>query len=125
MGERHRMQSDHPRGRALRSWLPYGVLISSLVLTAAVTYAAANAIESKDRLRFDLAVQRTHTAIKNRLETYIAMLLSGSGLFAANGDVTRDEFRAFVDRLDLQRRYPGIQGIGYSVRLQPEQRAEL
>jgi PAS domain S-box-containing protein len=121
------MQSDRPTRRAgvLRSWVPYWVLISSLLLTAAVTYAAANAIESKDRLRFDLAVQRTSAAIKNRLETYIAMLLSGTGLFAANEDVNRDKFHAFVDRLDLQRRYPGIQGIGYSVRMRPEERAEV
>lgn len=109
-----------PRSR--RIWIPYFVLAITLVLTTLSTYYVAKTSEDKDRLRFENAVQRTQNDIQNRLDTYIAMLRAGSGLFAANDQVSLAQFRAYVNRLELQRRYPGIQGIGLSVRITPEEK---
>ncbi|HEY9862014.1 MAG TPA: CHASE domain-containing protein, partial [Candidatus Obscuribacterales bacterium] len=64
-------------------------------------------------------------AIENRLETYIALLRSSSGLFAANERLNQSQFRTYVKRLELQQRYPGIQGIGFSVRVSAEEKATL
>jgi CHASE1-domain containing sensor protein len=50
------------------------------------------------------------------MDTYIAMLRATTGLFAASDYVSHDEFQRFIDRLELQSAYPGIQGIGYSER---------
>lgn len=108
-----------------RLWIPYFVLVGTLLLTAIATYYVAIAAKERDRLRFDNAVQRTQDDIQNRLDTYIAMLRSGSGLFAANDQVSRQQFRAYVDRLDLQERYPGIRGIGFSAQVQPVQKATV
>jgi len=102
-------------------WLPYFVLGVSLLLTALFTYYAAIAAKAKDQLRFEKTVERTQNDIQNRLETYIALLRGGSGLFAASDQVTQAEFRAYVDRLELRRRYPGIQGIGFSARVRQEE----
>lgn len=100
---------------------PYLVLGVFLLLTALFTYYTAIAAKAKDQLRFEKAVERTQNDIQNRLETYIALLRGGSGLFAASDQVTQAEFRAYVDRLELRRRYPGIQGIGFSVRVRQEE----
>ncbi|MEW6496225.1 MAG: CHASE domain-containing protein, partial [Cyanobacteriota bacterium] len=108
-----------PRSR--RAWIPYFVLAITLVLTTLATAYVAKTSEDKDRLRFEKAVERTHNDIQNRLDTYIAMLRAGSGFFAANNQVSLAQFRAYVNRLELQRRYPGIQGIGFSVRITPEE----
>ncbi|MGZ8982501.1 MAG: EAL domain-containing protein [Methylotenera sp.] len=48
------------------------------------------------------------------------MLLSTVGLFNASVTVERDEFHDFVSAMNLGGNYPGIQGLGYSMIVQPE-----
>lgn len=108
-----------------RRWIPYLVLVVTLLLTIGATHYVATTTDARDRLRFENAVQRTQDNIQNRLETYMALLRAGSGFFAGSDQVSRDEFRTFVERLELQRRYPGAQGIGFSVRVMPEEKDAL
>ena len=65
------------------------------------------------------------TEIDTRLDAYIAMLHGGSGLFAASKRVEFDEFRAYANRLEMPRRYPGVQGIGFSRFVPPGDRAHI
>jgi signal transduction histidine kinase len=53
------------------------------------------------------------------------MLRGGAGLFAASDDVSPAEFREYVARLELQTRYPGIQGIGFSQVIPYDAREEV
>lgn len=100
-----------------RSWIPYFVLTIALLFTAAATYYVSSTVQNKERLRFENDVQTTQAKIQDRIEAYVTLLRAGSGLFAASGEVTPQEFRAFVNRMNLRDRYPGMQGIGYSVRV--------
>lgn len=100
-----------------RSWSPYLGLALSLLLTAAVTWYASGTAEARDRLRFQNLVHRDQAILQNRMETYVALLRGANGLFSASDDVSREEFRTFVSGLDLQRRYPGIQGMGFALRV--------
>ena len=103
---------------------PYCVLVAMMLLTAVATYYVAVTAKAKDRLRFEGAVDSTQNDIKNRLDTYISLLRTGSGLFAAAKKVSRNDFQAFVDRLNLEENYRGIQGIGFTARiLAPEKDA--
>lgn len=43
----------------------------------------------------------------------------GLGLFAASTAVDRGEWKAYVESLELDKRYPGIQGVGYAELIQP------
>ncbi len=108
-----------------RTWIPYPVLLIALLLTGAATYYVWATARARDRLRFEASVQRTQDNIDIRLENYVSLLRGGAGLFAASEMVTRDEFRAFVERLRLSEYYPGIQGIGFTVRVKPEERGAL
>lgn len=108
-----------------RIWIPYFVLGITLLLTSLATYYAAKTAEDKDRLRFENAVQRTQDDIQNRLDTYIAMLRATSGLWVASESVSREQFRTYVNHLELPRRYPGIRGIGFSKRVMPEEKEAL
>jgi signal transduction histidine kinase len=74
-------------------------LLGSLLLTAMVAIYIHRVTEARDQSRFHSRVRATEEGIENRLETHIAMLQGA-------------EFRAYVERLDLRSRYPGIQGIG-------------
>jgi CHASE1-domain containing sensor protein/nitrogen-specific signal transduction histidine kinase len=100
-----------------RPWIPYIILVIALLITLLSTIYVIQSAEEIDRLRFNNAVEETQSSITNRVETYIALLRGGSGLFAANGNVTDEEFKLFVDRLRITERYPGIQGIGYAARV--------
>jgi CHASE1-domain containing sensor protein len=118
-------QVPHASHRRVRAWIPYAVLFGALLLTALSVYAVSRTAESKDRLRFQNAVQETQEGIKAHLETYIALLRATVGLFAGDHAITRHDFKEYIDRLGLQRRYPGIQGIGFSARATPEEMARL
>ena len=103
----------------MRNWptlaLPALVAAAGLLATFAGGYLLEQGRTARERLRFDAVVDQANEAVGNRLETYIAVLRAGAGLFAASDSVNATEFRAFADRVELTRRYPGIQGIGFSV----------
>jgi PAS domain S-box-containing protein len=122
-----RMKSALPpkSGQPRRAWVPYFVLAVALVFTLLAAYYVSVTAEARDRLQFQSAAQHAQTSIQNRLETYIASLRAGSALFAASDEVTRGEFRTYVETLDFPRRFPGVQGIGFSARLKPEEKDAL
>ncbi|MGB9178546.1 MAG: CHASE domain-containing protein [Pyrinomonadaceae bacterium] len=115
--------SSSKKDQARRAWVPYFVLAVGLLLTVLAAYYVQKSNEARDRLQFQNAVEHTQRSIEDRLDTYIALLRGGTALFAAsNNQVTREQFEAYVERLNLQGRYPGIQGIGFSARLKPEEK---
>jgi signal transduction histidine kinase/CheY-like chemotaxis protein len=95
-------------------WVPWLVLLVFGGATVAGTTYIAQTVLARDQLRFQNATQDFRTSLQARIDTYVAMLRAASALFAASDRVTRDEFHAFVEHLDLQARFPGIQGIGFA-----------
>lgn len=112
------------RDRARRS-TPWLVLALSLGLTVTATLAFIRAIEQSDRARFENAVQSTVDRVRNRLDTYVALLLATRSHVLANPAVEAPSFREYLEGLDVHGRYPGIQGIGFTVRLTPDGRRAL
>jgi signal transduction histidine kinase/CheY-like chemotaxis protein len=95
---------------------PWLVLAVFLALTAGATLYVSHMADLAVRNRFDNAAQATRDAIQGRIDTYANVLVAANSLFAAEESVTQDEFRNYVRHLDVQRRYPGMQGIGLMVR---------
>ena len=108
-----------------RRLIPYLVLAAGLLFTFSVSYRLAQVGEAEDRARFQALVLDVHRSIANRLENYTSLLRAGAGLFAASDSVEESEFRIFVDRLKLPEHYPGVQGMGFSIRVRPENQQEL
>jgi signal transduction histidine kinase len=106
-----------PAGTGRGAHAPWVVLAVSLLLTLAGTLAVDAAARGRDRLRFENAVQAAGDRVTGRLEVYLATLRGGAALFAASDSVTEEEFRAYTERLEVQRRFPGVQGIGWTRRL--------
>lgn len=111
--------------RANRSVTPYFILVVGLLFTSIVCYRLANVAEAEDQERFSGSVRRIHNGINSRIETYTALVRAQTGLFAASENVLPAEFKSFVDRLEIPDHYPGIFGLGYSVRIKPEERDQL
>ena len=102
---------------AIAPWL---VLASLLTITA---FASAYVWENSHlaaRARFDRDKRIALDDIRFRLDTYVNVLRAAGGLFAAGENVTRDQFRSYVQALEIQRRHPGIQGIGLTLRVRPQ-----
>jgi PAS domain S-box-containing protein len=104
-----------------REWIPYLILLISLICTIGVVFYYANATETSNNLRFKNGLQRTRLSITDHFNTFIALLRGGTGLYAANGNLSRKEFKAFVDHIQLQTNYPGIQGIGHIKRVSQDE----
>jgi diguanylate cyclase (GGDEF)-like protein len=91
----------------------YVVLIIMLGITFASWYAALRYVDTQGQQRFADAVHTTHLAIERRIEVYVNALQGVGALFYHSERVTRREFQEYVAHLDLARRYPGIQSVGY------------
>ncbi|MBI3041573.1 MAG: CHASE domain-containing protein [Betaproteobacteria bacterium] len=74
------------------------------------------------RERFDFKVSEVQFAVEQRLLAYEQVLRGGVALFAASDEVSRDEWRAYVRTLHVDRKYPGIQGVGFAVSVRPAER---
>ncbi len=100
------------------SRLPYVVLLFAATVALLGALAFRSTTRGRDDNRFQNAMQSSTDRIQSRLDGYVALLLATRAMIAAEGDVVHaDRFHAFVEQLDLERRYPGAQGIGVSLRV--------
>ena len=111
-------REDLVRSRLFVPALPIMVVVVGLLATLAGGLLIERLGEARERQRFEALVDQANDAIAARLDTYVAILQAGAGLFAASDEVTHSEFKAFARRVELRERYPGIQGIGYSARIE-------
>lgn len=103
----------------LTAWV---ILAASLILTYAAYNISYNFINDRARERFDFRASEIQRAIQDRLNVYEQVLWSGVGLLYASDEIGRDGFAKFVNAVDIERNWPGIQGIGYSVPVTPEEK---
>lgn len=101
---------------------PWGVLLLSLLMTLLAYQITLAEIDSKVEQRFSLQSQDIAKAIKQRLAAYQLAIRSGRGVFDASDDVSRDEWKSFVNNLRLDQ-LPGIQGLGYALWIPEDQLA--
>jgi signal transduction histidine kinase/CheY-like chemotaxis protein len=105
--------------------LPWYVFAVFVVLTVLATSYVWQTTRDADRARFANAVQATRDAITARLDTYINVLNATRGLVASDPTLKRHDVRGYIRSHDIQRRYPGIQGIGFSLRVPAEDVPQL
>jgi len=96
---------------------PLGVLASSLLLTGGITALFLVTARERDSSRFESLVRLKEDRLISHLDSDVTLLGGVAGLFAASTAVTAEEFRIYVERLDLAQHEPGVLGIGYSQRL--------
>ncbi|QPK64571.1 CHASE domain-containing protein [Methylomonas sp. LL1] len=111
-----RVASSRPwRSRLLVTGSVYLILTVGLLITVVMWYATERTIERNTQAYFNFRVNHLMESIDKRLETYQQVLYGARGLFAASDAVERGEFREYISAMHLDQRYPGIQGVGFSV----------
>lgn len=98
-------------------------LALGLATSAVVWQMTQQALIQRAQDRFRLQSEEIRDYMAHRLSEYQTLLRGGVGLFNASQSVERDEWRHYVESLDLRRNYPGIQGMGFSKRIAPEELA--
>lgn len=104
-----------------RVLLPYLILLLGLCFTLLVYYYFYKLTYEQDQSRFQKSVQEIQDDIQLRVQTSVALLRAGTGLFAASDTVEIEEFDRFVQQIQLDKNYPGIHGIGFSFRFTPQE----
>jgi PAS domain S-box-containing protein len=89
----------------------------ALGMTMLAWRSADRAVEVEAQRQFEFRVTQMRDAIRGRMLDYAQVLRGSMGLFASSTDVSRAEWRAYVDSLKLENSYPGIQGLGYLARV--------
>lgn len=105
-----------------RILLPVFVFI---VITASVFFAwrfELDSVESKAKTKFDSETEEIIDLIEKRLEVYTNVLTGGRALFLSSDNVSRSEWKSYVDSISLQEKYPGVQGMGFSLFIKPQEK---
>ncbi len=102
------------------AWL---VLLATVTATIFLSQSSRNEFERRTADRFSYLAERQRGLLVDRIHDYERVLKGGAGLFAASGTVTRDEWRRYIERLDVPQELPGIQGTGFSQLVPASERA--
>jgi signal transduction histidine kinase len=108
-----------------RPALPATLLIFSILITLIAWYISRKHLVEKNRNRFEYRVHDIQSAIQSRMLAYEQVLRSGVGFFYSADTVTSIEWKKYVQTLELEKLYPGIQGLGYTARLTPNEVGQL
>lgn len=114
----NRLTIKNPRKRKLVPWL---ALFLSLFGTIYAWQASSSFLEKQVGERFAARADQVTDQIVKRLQANRTILRGGSALFAANGEVSRQEWRSYVEHLRVRETHPGIQGFGFARVVRPDE----
>lgn len=100
----------------LMPWLVLGI---GLLVTYVMQDVTRQENHRNVQERFEFRANELVNNIEERLRSYEQVLNGVKGVFVTSRQVGRNEFREYLSQLDLAQRYPGIQGVGFSLRIAP------
>lgn len=101
------------------------VLILSLSVAFSVWVVSKNYYENRGQERYDEYVNLSIVSMKERFSIYESLLHSGIGFFEGCERVNHSAWHDFVQALELAEHYPGMQGLGFAVMLNPNETTRL
>ncbi len=96
---------------SILAWGIFVLCIAATILCGAIVRRSEN---ESAQFAFTSKVDVVLQTIANRMIDYESVLNGVKGLYLASKSVERDEFASYLSSLQLSRRLPGIQAIGYS-----------
>lgn len=105
-------------------WFHWLVMGLSLVLTLSAWWFTRAQSQAKAEVMFDRQAQRVTALVVERMQTYEDALRAANSMVEVQNWTSRAEWRAYAEKLDIVRRYPGINGIGVIEHVRPEDLAE-
>ncbi|MTW21662.1 PAS domain-containing protein [Allochromatium palmeri] len=99
-------------------------LVLGLLLTLLATFYTRADVESLFQRELLLIGQEGATKIQARLHDHALLLRSGAAFFMGSEQVSRAEWRAFVQHSKVHLNLPGVLGFGFALAMAPERLAE-
>lgn len=93
----------------------WGVLLGGIVVTLILTFIAISSVNEYLKESFSLEADEIRTRITFRLKAHSQVLKNGAAFFESSDSITRQEWKLFIERSQINQDLPGIQGIGYSM----------
>ena len=120
-GQRIHVKNDRSRAEKLHGpVLGWVILATSLILTIAPGTFPVNTLMKELRISLILKPERINDHIKDRMMLYEQVLLGGVAFFDSSNFVSREEWKTYVEKLNMEKNWPGIQGLGYSIPVKKE-----
>jgi signal transduction histidine kinase len=102
-------------------WAHWGVLALSLFLTLFAWDFSRRQVEGKIARQFDRDARHVIELVRERMQKYEDALWSGVAVIDANGgNISHEKWRTYAHSLNIEAKYPGINGIGVIHRVMPE-----
>jgi len=89
------------------------VLVIALAASAGAWMVAWNKAKLEASNLFNEEVERIRGALSERMQIYEDVLHGAAGLFAASSSVERGEWRAYLQSVSVEERFPGIDSVGF------------
>ncbi|WP_417449222.1 CHASE domain-containing protein [Kordiimonas sp.] len=107
------------QGAALH-WSHWLVVSFSLLLTFGAWYIADAQVDEKNRLEFERQSEQVVVLVQERMHLYENALWGGVALIDSHqGDLAYETWRDFATSLNIDKAYPGINGIGIIFNVDP------
>jgi CHASE1-domain containing sensor protein len=103
-----------------RVWPAWVILVAAIIITILATFYMKSDVDVLAKREFIFACNEIRGKIDERLQAHETILLAGAALFDASDQVTREQWKTFVQRLNVESNLPGIQGIGFALRIPPD-----
>lgn len=91
------------------------VVTVSMVLTFYIWTSVTSSSRARGQQLFDQMATELVVAFEARMRRYEQSLAAGEGLVLASAHLSRDDWRTFVDRIDIGTNLPGVSGLGLIV----------
>lgn len=98
-------------------YLHWLVILASFLLTAAFSWYSKIQIDEKTEAQFLKEADQIIELVSERMRKYEDALWGGVAAIMANGDVSHAEWKRYAKNLRLEKKYPGINGIGVIYRI--------
>lgn len=96
------------------------VLLFCLGVTLSLWILARQSVEREGSVRFETRTKEIANSIESRMHTYVQTLYQTRGFFQTRGIPSRKEFGTYIRSVNITSNYPGIQGIGFTLRVPKE-----
>ncbi len=101
-------------------WRTSVLLLAGLIVTALAAGYLKSVAEAAEKREFDFVCDEIKIRILERLKDQETILRSGAAFYAHADHVSRQEWHRYVELQQVERRFPGIQGVGFALLIPPQ-----
>lgn len=101
------------------------VLIVSVTITFTAFRISKKYAIGRAQDKFEIRAQEIQYAIRDRLNIYEELLWAGVAMLYTNDQMDRERFAKFVETLEINKKWIGIQGYGFSVPVEADEKKKF